>query len=451
MFEIVFTSFVFLLTMTMIFWRPGGMNEAIPASAGAVIILLIGIVSQRDLLDIIDKIGGASVTIIATVVMAVILESFGFFHWAAARLVNMARGSGYRLYWYIQLLCFSMTLLFNNDGSILITTPILILLLRNLRLKHHEYIPYLLSGCLIATASSAPIGVSNIVNLIALKIVNMTLYMHTAMMFIPATLGLLFMSLLMFILLRKKLPRKIKVTANGIEESFFDKQFHPLKGVTISLETKRKRTRFMLKILLFVFLIRCLLFVASFLSIPISLIAVLGSVILLIWRWYYLRITPIDIVKKIPYHIFIFAFSMYVIIYGLHNVGLTNMLVNLCEPIVNQGLFNASFIMGGLVSILSNLFNNHPALMIGTITLTEMGLNSITLKTIYLANIIGSDIGSLLLPIGTLASLIWMSILKQHKIRIKWKDYLSLSMIVIPLTTFVTLFLLYYWVQMLFT
>ncbi|WP_212921535.1 arsenic transporter [Ornithinibacillus bavariensis] len=451
MFEIVFTSFVFLLTMTMIFWRPGGMNEAIPASAGAVIILLIGIVSQRDLLDIIDKIGGASVTIIATVVMAVILESFGFFHWAAARLVNMARGSGYRLYWYIQLLCFSMTLLFNNDGSILITTPILILLLRNLRLKHHEYIPYLLSGCLIATASSAPIGVSNIVNLIALKIVDMTLYMHTAMMFIPATLGLLFMSLLMFILLRKKLPRKIKVTANGIEESFFDKQFHPLKGVTISLETKRKRTRFMLKILLFVFLIRCLLFVASFLSIPISLIAVLGSVILLIWRWYYLRITPIDIVKKIPYHIFIFAFSMYVIIYGLHNVGLTNMLVNLCEPIVNQGLFNASFIMGGLVSILSNLFNNHPALMIGTITLTEMGLNSITLKTIYLANIIGSDIGSLLLPIGTLASLIWMSILKQHKIRIKWKDYLSLSMIVIPLTTFVTLFLLYYWVQMLFT
>ncbi|GIO28083.1 arsenic transporter [Ornithinibacillus bavariensis] len=427
------------------------MNEAIPASAGAVIILLIGIVSQRDLLDIIDKIGGASVTIIATVVMAVILESFGFFHWAAARLVNMARGSGYRLYWYIQLLCFSMTLLFNNDGSILITTPILILLLRNLRLKHHEYIPYLLSGCLIATASSAPIGVSNIVNLIALKIVDMTLYMHTAMMFIPATLGLLFMSLLMFILLRKKLPRKIKVTANGIEESFFDKQFHPLKGVTISLETKRKRTRFMLKILLFVFLIRCLLFVASFLSIPISLIAVLGSVILLIWRWYYLRITPIDIVKKIPYHIFIFAFSMYVIIYGLHNVGLTNMLVNLCEPIVNQGLFNASFIMGGLVSILSNLFNNHPALMIGTITLTEMGLNSITLKTIYLANIIGSDIGSLLLPIGTLASLIWMSILKQHKIRIKWKDYLSLSMIVIPLTTFVTLFLLYYWVQMLFT
>ena len=85
----------------------------------------------------------------------------------------------------------------------------------------------------------------------------------------------------------------------------------------------------------------------------------------------------------------------------------------------------ASFAMGGLVSLLSNIFNNHPALMIGTITLTEMGLDPVTLKTIYLANIIGSDIGSLLLPIGTLASLIWMHILRQNKIKVKWKDYLS--------------------------
>jgi arsenical pump membrane protein len=142
---------------------------------------------------------------------------------------------------------------------------------------------------------------------------------------------------------------------------------------------------------------------------------------------------------------------MYVIIYGLHNAGLTAALVSWLEPVVSQHLLYASFAMGGLVSLLSNVFNNHPALMIGTITLTEMGLDPVTLKTIYLANIIGSDIGSLLLPIGTLASLIWMYILRQNKIKVKWKDYLSVSLIVIPLTTVVTLFLLYYWVQLFFT
>lgn len=437
------------MTMSIIFWRPKGINEAWPASIGALIILLTGVVSRGDIEDIISKIGGASITIIATIVMAVILESFGFFHWAAARLAGLAKGSGYRLYWYIQLLCFLMTLLFNNDGSILITTPILILLLKNLRLKPHQQIPYLLSGALIATASSAPIGVSNIVNLIALKIVHMTLYMHTAMMFIPATLGLIFMSWLMYVLLKKSLPPKLPEAKYDIENLFFTSNFHPLKG-SIDVNTSKKRTKFMLKILLFVFIMRCLLFVASFLSIPIEIVAVFGSSILLIWRWYYLRTNPVDILKKTPWHILIFAFSMYVIIYGLHNAGLTEFLVNVCEPIVNQGLFYASFIMGGLVSILSNLFNNHPALMIGTITLTEMGLDPITLKTIYLANIIGSDIGSLLLPIGTLASLIWIHILRQNKIKIKWRDYLNVSLIVIPLSTIVTLFLLFYWVQMMF-
>lgn len=450
-FQTGITIFVFLATMVTIFWRPRGISEAYPAAIGAVIIFLTGTVSFADVADIINKISGASITIIATIVMAVILESFGFFHWAAAKLAKLAKGSGYLLYWYIQLLCFLMTLLFNNDGSILITTPILILLLKNLRLKPHQQIPYLLSGALIATASSAPIGVSNIVNLIALEIIDLSLYMHTAMMFIPATIGLLFMSFLMFMVVKNKLPKKLPDSFYDIEEVFFTNNFHPLKQKKLSLETRKKRTQFMIKILLFVFSIRCLLFVASFLSIPIAYVAVFGSVCLLVWRWHHLRTNPVDILKKTPWHILVFAFSMYVIIYSLHNLGLTEILVKYCEPIVSKGLMYGSFVMGGLVSFLSNIFNNHPALMIGTITLTEMGLDPVTLRTIYLANIIGSDIGSLLLPIGTLASLIWMYVLKQHKIKITWKEYLSVSLIVIPISTIVTLFLLFYWVQIVFT
>ena len=82
------------MTMLVIFWRPGGINEAYPASIGAGVIFLMGIVSRADVADIISKIGGASITIMATIVMAVILESFGFFHWAAARLVTLSRNSG---------------------------------------------------------------------------------------------------------------------------------------------------------------------------------------------------------------------------------------------------------------------------------------------------------------------------------------------------------------------
>ena len=197
------TILAFVATLIFILWRPRGMNEAIPATIGAIFVLISGSVSLTDLGIITETISGAAITIMATIVMAIVLESFGFFNWVAEKLAAKANGSGIRLFWYVNLLCFLMTLFFNNDGSILITTPILVMLLNNMGLKNHQKIPYLLSGGLIATASSAPIGVSNIVNLIALKIVEMDLWLHTAMMFVPATLGLLLLVWLLFLRFKK--------------------------------------------------------------------------------------------------------------------------------------------------------------------------------------------------------------------------------------------------------
>ncbi len=442
------TILSFICTILFIFWRPQ-VNEAIPATCGALVVLLSGSVSIADLGTITETIGGAAVTIMATIVMAIVLESFGFFHWAAEHLAERARGSGIRLFWYTNLFCFLMTLFVNNDGSILITTPILLLLLRNLGLKNHQKIPYLLSGALIATASSAPIGVSNIVNLIALKIVHMDLYLHTAMMFIPASLGLVLLTLLLFAAFYRTLPRKLPASMPGLGNSSDARGYHPLKEARHAIPVEQQ-TKFMSYILVFVFAVRVSLFVASYVHFPVPLMAVLGSLFLLAWRWFYLGISPADMLKKTPWHILVFAFSMYVIIYGLHNIGLTNWLIQVFQPIVSGSLLHASVMMGLLVSVLSNLFNNHPALMVGTLTLTNMGLDPLTLKIAYLASVIGSDVGSLLLPIGTLATLLWMHILKKGNVKISWGEYLKVTSIVIPITVLFTLVILAYWVSWLF-
>ncbi|WHY94978.1 arsenic transporter [Neobacillus cucumis] len=444
---VIITILSFILTMVLIFLRPKNMNEAIPATIGAIIVFLSGSVSPGDLLDISSKVTGAAITIIATIVMAIVLESFGFFKWTAALMLKVSKGSGIRLFWYTLLLCFLMTLFFNNDGSILITTPILILILKNLGLKNRQKIPFLLSGALIATASSAPIGVSNIVNLIALKIIGMDLYLQTEMMFVPGVLGLLFLAYLLYLIFKKDIPKEIRFHSYSIPLQK-NRRYHPLQKSNDSLFQQQKKL--MIYMLLFVFLVRISLFVASFIGISVSLVAVLGSLVLLIWRWIYLKVNPKDVAGKIPWHILIFAFSMYVIIFGLHNIGLTDYLLVHLKPIVNDSLFHASITMGIITAVLSNIFNNHPALMVATLTLTEMGLDPLLLKTVYLSNIIGSDIGSLILPIGTLATLIWMHILKKNHIPISWKDYMKVTIIVIPLTMIFTLISLYLWLLLVF-
>lgn len=437
------TILSFVATLIFILWRPRGVNEAIPATIGAIFVLLSGSVSLSDLGVITETISGAAITIIATIVMAIVLESFGFFNWVAEKLAAKAKGSGIRLFWYVNLLCFLMTLFFNNDGSILITTPILVMLLNNMGLKNHQKIPYLLSGGLIATASSAPIGVSNIVNLIALKIVHMSLYLHTAMMFVPATLGLLFLVFLLYLRFKKVLPKTIPTKVAGLSFS----SYHPLKP---QYSSEKERSKFMRNVLLFVFAVRVSLFVASYIGIPVSAMAVFGSLVLLGWRWAYLKIPPTDMIKKTPWYILVFAFSMYVIIYGLNNIGLTHWLIGFMRPMVSGSLLNASVLMGALLSVLSNIFNNHPALMVGTLTLTNMDLPLLTLKVAYLANVIGSDMGSLLLPMGTLATLMWMHIIRKGKVKFSWWEYVKITAVVIPPATLFTLVVLYYWVSGIF-
>src|SRR5690606_21691178 len=114
------------------------------------------------------------------------------------------------------------------------------------------------------------------------------------------------------------------------------------------------------------------------------------------WRWKGRGAR--DVLKNSPWLILIFAFSIYVVIHALHLAGLTSFLVAQLEPLLTKGHLEAIMVTGFVVMVMANLFNNIPAVMVGTLTLTEMNLGMDTLQLAYLANIVGSDLGALILP-----------------------------------------------------
>lgn len=448
------TLTVFIFTVLFLIWRPRGLNESIPTAIGALCIFLIGTVNTSDIYKILGIVTGASITIISTIIMSIVLESVGFFRWAAFNLVTRSKGSGVLLYWNIICLCFLMTLFFNNDGSILITTPIILEALSTLKIQPHQKIPFLLGGALVATASSAPIGVSNLANLIALKIVGLDLNTYAQIMLPPSMLGILTLSLLIFFYYKKDIPKHINVKSRKRALPPHIHQgniipLHPLKQINnvVSLDVDWSMFKVYMTIIVF---IRASFFALSDLGIPIEWIAIFGAVLMIVIRWYQQGTGIKDIIFKTPWHILVFAFSMYVIIYGLHNVGFTSILVEVFKQPVSSDHYSAILIIGLVLTVLSNLFNNLPAVMLGTLALTEMGLDPFTLQIAYLANIIGSDIGSLIMPMGTLATLIWMFILKKNKIPITWRQYLSVTIVVIPISLLVSLISLYLWTELLY-
>lgn len=460
---------IFAITITLLVWRPKGLNEAYPAIGGALALFLIGVVRPQELGEVFGIVSGAVVTILCTIVMSIVLDSIGFFRWSAYNVIRYARGSGIRLYWVIMALCFLMTLFFNNDGSILITTPIIIQVARLLRLKIHQQIPYLIGGAMVATAASAPIGVSNLANLIALKIVGLDLNTYAWLMIPPSMAGIAVIALLLLVIHLRAIPRRIArlperraYAGDSNEDGFaFDPQaaagrwlpesalqsgkapFHPLRD-----DTHMPDWRLFQVCIALVVLIRASFFAGSAAGIPIEWIAVAGAAMLIFIRWKWTGIGPADLFRKTPWHILAFAFGVYVVVTGMRNAGLTDWITSQAGPHIAAGGLSSIVWTGGLLTVMSNLINNLPSVMIGTMTLTQMGLDERTLQIAYLANIIGSDVGALLTPLGTLAALIWMFILKQHGIRVRWGAYIRTALLVVPAGLFVSLTALYFWTRL---
>lgn len=438
---------VFSLTILFMLWRPYGINETIPTTIGAGIILLTGIVSWSDVFNIFDIVRGPTLTILATIMMTIVLDSIGLFRWIAVNIVIRSKGSGVRLYLYTNLLCFLMTLLFNNDGSILITTPIIIYIAKLLHLKPHQSLPYLISGAIIATAASAPIAVSNISNLIALKIVNLSLNSYVQMMFIPSMIGIFTIAILMYFYFRKNLPKKIKNVHFKFNHPLQIQYSHPLE---IKNEFAKIDWTLFKHCVTIVVLTRACFFLFSPLGVATEWVGLTGAIMLIGYRWIKNRTGIIDVIKGTPWHILLFAFNMYVLVYGLKNIGLTEMIHEMLQGVVESSIFSSIFVMGFLSTAFSNLFNNLPAVMISTLSITEMDLQPLLLQAAYLANVIGSDIGALLTPIGTLATLIWMFILKENAIKITWGQYLKVTILVIPIGLMISLLSLYLWIVLLY-
>ncbi len=409
---------IFVFTLLLVILRPRNIQIGYSALIGAVISYAVGAVSFSDVLIVWGIIWDATFTFVAIIIISMVLDEAGVFEYAAIKIARFSRGNGIALFMLVILLGSGISALFANDGTALILTPIIYLLLKRAKVSTKAIIPFIMATGFIADSASLPLIISNLVNIVTAGYFSISFLHYAFRMLFPdfVSIGASLLFLLLFY--RGEIPSRISLDDMKDEEKV-------IKDPLIF-----KLSLPMMVALLIAYSL------GGFYSVPVAYVAVPAAVILIMISYLRKRINVVKPLKEAPWQIVLFSLGMYIVVFGLGREGMTSLLSSALNW--TSGFYPPLHIVvsGFLFAAIAGVMNNMPSVMLGNLALANIGHPT----TLILANVVGNDIGPKFTPIGSLATLVWLHTLERKSgITISPGYYMKVGIIVGIPVLFLTL------------
>ena len=351
------------------------------------------------------------VLFLSMTVFSLILEQTGFFSYASSYVLRKAGKSQYKI--FIELYCVIslLTVFTSNDIVILTFTPFICYFSRSAKINP---IPYLIMEFVAANTWSLLLMIGNPTNIYISSSFEIGFVEYFKAMVIPTVAAGLSSLLIMLLLFGKSLKKDIDSTVEQIKLG--DK---PLMIISI------------------VHLLICVLSLAisQYLGLEMWLISFVCAISEIVCSLICLRIRRKEAflvwhgLGSMPFEIIPFIIGMFVIVLALDHVGITALIadhISSSDKLISYGYL--SFFS-------SNVLNNIPmSVFFSKIIAADVGI-----EQIY-ATIAGSNLGAFITPVGALAGIMWMNLLKQNSVELSVKKFVFYGFIIgVPSMTAVIL------------
>ncbi|XAS69740.1 SLC13 family permease [Micrococcaceae bacterium Sec5.7] len=330
--------------------------------------------------------------VVAMTLVTELVDNAGLFRVVTDRIAWLGRGSVFLLWLLVIALATVSTVFLSLDTTAVLVTPVVVLLAVHARIPP---LPFALTTVWLANTASLLLPVSNLTNLLAQDLLAFSPLKFAGLVWAPALVGVLVPVALLWLAFRKDFRGRYgPQTPHHVR----DRRLLYVSGGTVLV-----------------------LLPALVSGIPVVIPAVAAAVFLLavfLWR----RPSTLHW-SMVPWRPLMLASGLFMVVEALHAHGLTEILA----PAAGSG--------GGLADLLrlaalgagaANVANNLPA---------YLAMEPVAGSPVRLAAVlIGVNLGPLVAPWASLATLLWHERLQTLNLRVRWGGFALAGLAAVVLT-----------------
>ena len=382
---------------------------------GALLLILFKMIPLKELFNSLTQSSSVNplkilILFISISFLSIVLDELGFFNYISIKAINLVKNNQWSLFFIIYFLVAILTIFTSNDIVILTFTPFICYFSKKGKINP---IPYLVMEFINANTYSMLLSIGNPTNIYLSASFNISFLTYFIKMLIPTLFASLASLLVLIILFRSELNK-------------------PISNIKIT-EIPLKNKKLVIINLIHLIITTILLAISNYINLEMWLIALICAASLLIFVLIH-TIKEHDslikyTIKRLPFNLIPFLISMFTIVLCLNYQGvigkIANLFINLSSNKYDTSL---SYLISSTISC--NLINNIPMTILFSNIINCA--NPLYLNNAIYATIVGSNIGAYLTPIGALAGIMWMSILKKQEIKYNFLSFVKYGIIIVP-------------------